>query len=312
MEAGRFALTEESYAPLRVVEESVQLMRVAAADKQLALTAAIAPDLPAFLWGDGGRLRQILINLLGNAIKFTHAGEIQVAVDLAPVVDPTLLFRVSDTGIGIAEEHLRHIFDHFTQADSGITRQYGGTGLGLAITRKLVLLMGGQMWVESTVGIGSSFFFTLPVREMVAPVREVASLEGGSPPSGQRLRIVLAEDSPENQQLFQSYLKRSPYQVQVVNNGEEALAQLQEGEWDLLLTDLEMPKMDGYTLARALRAWEAQHGRKPLTIIALSAHAGSEKAAESLQAGCDVHLTKPISKKELLAAIGRVAEGRHG
>ncbi|WP_193771155.1 CHASE domain-containing protein [Candidatus Magnetaquicoccus inordinatus] len=313
MEAGRFTLSNVLYAPARVVEEIVHLLQVAAAEKHLSLHADIAADVPDRILGDEGRLRQILINLLGNALKFTHVGAIRLSVQRDnTAAEQALLFQVRDSGIGIAEEHLQRIFDHFTQADSGITRQYGGTGLGLAISKRLVELMGGRMWVESQVAVGSCFSFTLPLRKMEQPLQSAAPGVGTSDAPVQSLRILLAEDSAENQLLFASYLKKSSHSLEIVNNGEEALQRICAGAWDLLLTDIEMPKMDGYALTRAIRQREAQQGATPLAIIALSAHAGTEKASESLSAGCDQHLAKPISKKELLAAVQQVAVRRFG
>ncbi len=308
IEAGRFTLSDSPFSPGQMVKETARLMRMAAEEKGLLLSDAVATDLPAAILGDDGRLRQVLINLLGNAIKFTQQGQISIQLLRHPEEPETLLFRVTDTGIGIASEHLDRIFDHFTQADSGIARRYGGTGLGLAISQRLVELMGGRMGVESQPGQGSTFFFTLPMR-VVDPLPDqtavVEPLVGGATRS---LRILLAEDSPDNQLLFQIYLKKSTHHLVVVNDGLEAVARVRKERFDLLLTDIEMPNLDGHAATRAIRQWEQEEGRPPLTIMALSAHASLDKRAESLAAGCDGHLTKPIRKQELLDAIQRVAD----
>ncbi|MBF0180189.1 MAG: CHASE domain-containing protein [Magnetococcales bacterium] len=309
LEAGRFSLIDAPFSPTVLVHETALLMRMAAEAKGLALVEEVAAEAPERLMGDEGRLRQVLINLLGNAVKFTQTGEIRLNLQPDPRHPDHLLFAVTDSGIGIAEEHLQRIFEHFTQADSGIGRRYGGTGLGLAIAHRLVELMGGALGVESQPGVGSRFHFSLPIR--LAPPAEARPSEAvatSQPSESERsLRILLAEDSPENQFLFVGYLKKSPHGLVVVDNGEEALCRIQAEPFDLLLTDIEMPRMDGYALTLAIRQWERASGRRPMAIGALSAHAGAEKAGESLAAGCDFHLSKPIGKRELLAAIRRVA-----
>ncbi|MBF0584313.1 MAG: CHASE domain-containing protein [Magnetococcales bacterium] len=308
IESGRFTVSAIPFSPQKVFTETASLMRMTAEEKGLSLMEEVTPDLPDTILGDDGRVRQVLINLMGNAIKFTHNGQVSLRLSLHPEEPDTFLFSVSDTGIGIAPEHIEHIFEHFTQADTGTSRRYGGTGLGLAISKKLVELMGGRMWVESQLGEGSTFFFTLPARAVKASAASDLPQEQSPGATARSLRVLIAEDSPENQLLFQIYLKKTPHHVVIVNDGVEALERVQQEAFDLLLTDIEMPNMDGYTAARAIRRWEREQGRQPLTIMALSAHAGIEKKGESLAAGCDGHLTKPIKKQTLLDAIQRVAE----
>ncbi|MBF0583840.1 MAG: response regulator [Magnetococcales bacterium] len=306
IESGRFTLSEISFSPGQLAEETARLMRMAAEEKGLQLLVEVG-DVPESVWGDDGRVRQVLINLLGNAVKFTHHGQVSLRLSLHPQEQQTLLFRVSDTGIGIAPAYMEHIFQRFSQADSGVTRRYGGTGLGLAISQKLVELMGGRIWVESQPGVGSDFYFTLPVRVAAVasslPDPVVATVGATS----RSLRILIAEDSPDNQLLFEIYLKKTPHQLVIVDDGLQAVARVQESPFDLLLTDIEMPNMDGYSATRAIRQWEKEVGRTPMVIMALSAHAGIEKRRESLEAGCDDHLTKPIKKQTLLEAIEQVA-----
>jgi CheY-like chemotaxis protein len=308
IESGRFTLSSHLYSPRQILKDTASLMRMTAEEKGLALSEDVTLDIPDTILGDDGRVRQVLINLLGNAIKFTQHGQVSVRLSLHPEERNSLQFCVSDTGIGIAPEHVDHIFKHFTQADSGITRRYGGTGLGLAISQKLVELMGGRIWVESQLGQGSTFFFTLPSRPVEIEPVVVPSVESVVGASTRALRILYAEDAPENQVLLQAYLKKSPHHVVFVNDGVEAVARVQAEVFDLVLMDIQMPNMDGYAATRAIRQWEEEEGRQPLTIMALSAHVSLDKKEESLAAGCDGHLAKPIKKQTLLDAIQRVAE----
>ncbi|MBF0584666.1 MAG: response regulator, partial [Magnetococcales bacterium] len=306
--SGRFTLSDHPYSPRQVVEETASMMRMAAKEKGLLLSAEIHPDVPEWVAGDDGRVRQILINLLGNAIKFTQSGHVSVALLPHSQGEEKLLFQVTDTGIGVDAEHMNQIFEHFTQADSGITRRYGGTGLGLAISKKLVEFMGGRIGVESQLGQGSTFFFVLPVRAVDAEASLLPTLEPSVSAETRSLRILFAEDAAENQMLLQAYLKKTPHQLVIVNDGVEAVARVQEESFDLVLMDIQMPNMDGYAATRAIRQWEQQHGRQPLIIMALSAHVGVDKEGESLAAGCDEHLNKPIKKQLLLDVIRRVAD----
>ncbi|MBF0462268.1 MAG: PAS domain S-box protein [Magnetococcales bacterium] len=308
IEAGRFTLSEVAFSPRQVVEETAHLMRVAAEEKGLVLLEEVASGIPEAVLGDDGRVRQVLINLIGNAIKFTRNGRICMRLTRHLQEPGTLLFCVSDTGIGIAPEHINRIFELFTQADSGIARRYGGTGLGLTISRKLMELMGGRIWVESLLGQGSTFFFTLPARLVAAPSALAGPVDPTMETTTRSLHILLAEDSPDNQILFQLYLRKTRHRLVVVNDGFEAVARVREEPFDLILMDIQMPNMDGYAATLAIRQWEKEEKRPPLAIMALSAHAGMGKREESLAAGCDGHLTKPIKKQTLLEAIQHVAE----
>ncbi|MBF0095988.1 MAG: response regulator [Magnetococcales bacterium] len=309
IESGRFELREEPFSLRQLIEELVALLRLSAQEKGLQLEAVLAEDLPSWLVGDEGRLRQILLNLLGNAIKFTEHGQVWMRVEREhSLAEPVLLFQVRDTGIGVAAEQVEHIFERFTQADSGITRRYGGTGLGLAISRRLVERMGGRIWLESGSGQGSHFFFTLPLRESLSPAHgqaePVLQAELGTEAV---LRILLAEDVEENQVLFEVYLQETPHRYVIVGDGEEALARVQQERFDLVIMDVQMPRMDGYTAARCIRQWERESGRMPVPIIALSAHAMEGELERSQAAGCNTYMTKPIHKKQFLAAIQAVA-----
>ena len=306
MEAGR---AEPHEAPFRLGEvfESVHgLLDAWAERKGLTLEMPLSAELDRHWIGDAGRLRQILVNLVGNAIKFTPDGSVRV--DSARVEGAEAVrFSVIDSGIGIDPADQQRIFDSFTQVDSSSTRRHGGSGLGLSITHRLVELLGGRLWLESSPGEGSRFHFQLPLRPHRggdgAEARE--PLAEGPVDAPVARRILLAEDSPDNAQLIRAYLKRSPHQVEVVEDGEQAVAAVRRGGFDLVLMDIQMPVMDGYEATEAIRAWEAEAGAPPLPILALTAHALADDVDKSLAAGCDDHLTKPIKKSQLLEALDK-------
>jgi CheY-like chemotaxis protein len=262
------------------------------------------------------RLRQILLNLLGNAIKFTERGEVTLLVEIKPGAgEPGLLqFSVADTGIGIPQDKLDAIFEGFTQVDSSTSRKYGGTGLGLTISRRLVELMGGHIWAESVEGKGATFFFTARLRVRMGssphaprlgpmPGVRVLSIERAKPRSGRGVSVLVADDSVHNRMLLQAYLASAQYEVDIVENGAEAVQKVQAGRYDVVFMDMQMPIMDGYTATRSIRAWEQSQGRSPLPIIAVTAYALSGDRSKCLDAGCSGYLAKPIKKEALFAAI---------
>jgi PAS domain S-box-containing protein len=452
VESGRLHLEETDFDLDELVERAAETLSVRANEKGLELAVRIAPEVPLRVVGDPLRLRQVLINLVGNAIKFTERGEVVLTVESAPQASNgaegrVLRFSVRDTGIGIAPEKCEAIFQSFTQADSSMTRRYGGSGLGLTIARRLVELMGGRIWVESEAGHGSTFHFTARlktaerprtgleeapaldgvralvvddnasvraiVREMLqARGAEVVEAEGGEaglralgeangakrpfkvlivdsdmpamvggevvrrvrndsaynalaivllipgdkrPPArgGERmlkpvaripkpvrraelfaaianalgtqeatvnkptaasqaelpadraLRILLAEDSPDNRLLIEAYIKNLPYELEEAENGEQAVSKFVErgGGYDLVLMDVQMPVMDGYTAVRKMREWESARNHPPIPIVALTASVLEEDIRRSLEAGCTTHLSKPVKKARLLAVI---------
>ena len=307
IEAGCISFDERPLSPRRLVEATTHLMEVVAEKKGLVMAGWVASDIPEAVLGDDSRIRQVLINLLGNAIKFTKQGRVDVRLTLHPEEPATLLFQVVDTGIGIASGDVNHIFERFTQADRGITRNYGGSGLGLAISRRLVELMGGRIWVESQLGKGSQFCFTLPIEMTVAPVPQIMPVERTSKASTTALRILLAEDVEENQLLFEAYLMDTYHHLVMVNDGVEAVARVQEETFDVVVMDIQMPRMDGYTAAGKIRQWEREKGLSPTPIVALSAHAMASEVQRSQEAGCDLYLTKPINKKKLLDVLREIA-----
>ncbi len=456
VEAGRLTLDASSFHLGEVVERTCEIMSMRAHEKNIELACRIAPDVCPELWGDAARLQQVLINLIGNAVKFTEVGEVVVTVDQetplsASLSEPDCLLRFSvrDTGIGIPQDKLDRIFERFTQADSSTTKRYGGTGLGLTISRQLAELMGGRIWVESEVGKGSVFHFTArfqvrkyPEDAATAPEADISGLrvlvvddnatnrlilketlarmggvvtECGSGPEAlllvrearrrgehfplvlldQRmpemdgwevaaamrnepepagttilmltsenrdvdvsrvaamglddylikpvkradlvraiaralkkravaavtaapaapvleeaprpLRILLVDDSDDNRFLMAAYFKNTPHEVEMAENGAQAVEKFQAGDYDLVFMDMQMPVMDGYTATRGIRAWEREQGRRPTPVIALTAYALKDDMEKSLAAGCDAHLTKPIKKGKLLETVAAYA-----
>jgi CheY-like chemotaxis protein len=297
-----------------VVAATMDLIRVRADDKGLAIISQLSPEIHVSLRGDPDRLRQVLINLLGNAVKFTDAGRVCLSVErygVPPEHFESLRFAVSDTGVGIAPEKQALIFETFTQADGSISRQFGGTGLGLTISRQLVERMGGRLEVTSDPRQGSTFSFTL-LFEMATSraVRPESASSVASAPAARDLKILLVEDSRDNQLLICAYLKGTAQILEIAANGQIAVEKFKAGTFDLVLMDVQMPVMDGYEATRTIREWEVSEGLPRTPILALSAHAMEEAFEKSLEAGCDVHLTKPISKAVLLQAIAQHTSSR--
>jgi signal transduction histidine kinase/DNA-binding response OmpR family regulator len=311
VEAGRMELEPRPFLFRASMDRLVRDLSAAARHKGLEVIFQVDSDVPDALIGDMGRLRQVFFNLVSNAIKFTSEGEILVRVGvkrLAP--DEVLLtMAVSDTGEGIAPEQQREIFDPFTQADASTTRRFGGTGLGLAISRQLVRLMGGDMRVESALGEGSTFMFEC--RFPLASPEETAGLEAppdhdlGPDTDGPGLAVLLVEDNPVNQKLASTLLSRMGHRVTLASDGREALGCLAQGDFDLVLMDVQMPGMDGLEATAHIRRQEQGGGRR-LPIIALTAHALKGDRERILAAGMDEYLTKPIDSAALRQAIGAV------
>ncbi len=300
-----------------VVARAMEVVDVRVAAKGLWLRCTIAPDVPRYLIGDPNRLRQILINLLGNSIKFTEHGGLEVKVEPDPDnPEPgRLRFAITDTGIGIPEDKVRLIFESFTQVDSSTTRRYGGTGLGLTISKQLVELMDGRIWVESKLGVGSTFFFTgrfeiqadqTARKALAAPVAQAAPLSIGElEAQATGLRILLVDDSEDNRVLIVSYLKRTQSKIDTAENGQIAVDKFRAGHYDVVLMDVEMPVMDGYQAVAEIRRIEQESGAVPTPVMALTAHAFAEMTRKGYDAGFSELLTKPIRHAVLLAALAK-------
>ncbi|MEW5728931.1 MAG: ATP-binding protein [Pseudomonadota bacterium] len=299
LEAGKLDIESIPFDPAKVSASVVELLRSGAAAKGLEIMLVLDTALPTLVEGDPTRLRQVLLNLVGNAIKFTDRGSVTVTV--APSADGGIAFSVTDTGIGIPEAARRKLFAEFSQIDGSISRRFGGTGLGLAISRRLVSLMGGDIAVESELGRGSTFRFQLPLP--AAATQTVATAEAPIdrlPP----LAILLAEDNPVNQKVAATLLARHGHSVTVAADGQQALEALETGHFDLVLMDMQMPRMDGLEATRRIRSLP-DHDRRAIPIIAMTANALKGDDQRCLAAGMDDYISKPIDPARLMAVIAR-------
>ena len=304
VEAGRIELENVAFDLCEVAEGAAAIAGVRAKAKGLELSSRIDAEVPRFLTGDPARLRQILLNLLGNATKFTSSGAIVLAVkrDAGQSGEGALHFSVSDTGIGIPADRIATIFESFSQADASTTRQYGGTGLGLAISKRFVELMNGRIWAESTVGAGTRIHFT--ARFGIAEnVPRAANQVSSAATRTRALRILLADDSAENRFLIRSYLDGSDSAIDEVVDGGSAVEHFERQSYDLVLMDSDMPVLDGYAATVKIRALEHERKAAPTPIFALTAHAWKHAEERSFAAGCTAHLTKPLKRSTLLEAI---------
>jgi PAS domain S-box-containing protein len=320
VEAGKIEFERVPCSPVQIVEETVSLMRVRAVEKDTSLNARYEFPLPETILSDPAKMRQILVNLVNNAVKFTSGGRVEIVVRCvtdAQAERAALAFDVKDTGVGLTPEQIGRLFQPFTQADSSTTRHYGGTGLGLAISKRLAEALGGDVHVVSVPGKGSTFTFTMET-ELPKPVRMLndlseaatqASHESGLPSSATAKlcgRVLLAEDGPDNQKLISLILRKAGAEVDLASNGrsavEKALAALSAGAaYGAILMDMQMPEMDGYDATRQLRQLKYD---KP--IVALTAHAMPEDRRKCIAAGCDDYATKPVNRIALLAILARL------
>jgi PAS domain S-box-containing protein len=307
IEAGQLDVVTEPFDLPHTVRACGKLLTPGAAQKQLSFAVTVADDVPRFVLGDGLRMRQVVLNLVGNAIKFTDHGSVTLAVQVnEDGGEPCLAVTVRDTGIGIDPDRLSAIFEEFVQADHSITRRYGGTGLGLAISNRLAMLMGGRITVESVVGQGTAVTLLLPMTIARPPAEtDRDAVQVVSTRAGQPSRILLAEDHEVNQLLVRAMLAHGGHDVVLVENGQAALDAVQNDlPFDLVLMDMQMPVMDGLAATRAIRAMEAPGGRR-LPIVALTANAFASDLESCRAAGMDDHVAKPVSMDALLAAVDR-------
>lgn len=320
IEAGKLDISHDPFCLPDIVKNVAAMFMKSAKDKGVTFRTEIAEDVPPDLVGDGHRLKQVLINLAGNAMKFTKEGEVVVKVSVLRSQGGLIVrFLVSDTGIGIPFDKQNSIFEKFTQADGSITRNYGGTGLGLAITCQLVGLMGGNVTICSEVGKGSTFGFAIPIEVAASVEKKVVESTSPMVMADSCLRILLVEDNLVNQKLATVLIKREGCEVAVAGDGIKALEALQRGGFDLVLMDLQMPNMDGMEATRQIRALEGGEGKadylglrqrtSPIPIVGLSAHARKEDADDAKRAGMNDFLTKPIVRAKLLEVINRVKDG---
>lgn len=298
IEAGALALNPAEFELKECLLDATRPVLVAIHAKNIEFHIRVADNVPSSLIGDSMRLRQVLINLLSNAVKFTESGSIVVNIDRKEITEKEviLLFSVRDTGIGIQPEQQDLIFDAFLQADSSTTRKYGGTGLGLTISRQLVSLMGGKIWVQSEAGDGSTFFFTSKFG--IAPKRTEIVDQSAS-----GLNILLVEDNPVNQKLAEALLRRQNHRVTTAANGRQAVDFFQQGSFQLVLMDVQMPEMDGLEATKAIRKLEQERGEGHIHIIAMTAFDQEGDRIRCREAGMDNFLSKPIDARLLSAAI---------
>jgi PAS domain S-box-containing protein len=310
LEAGKLELHPEPFAVEALIDNSTSIIRAIAEAKGLQLTTWIDPQAAPYHLGDEGRLRQVLLNLLNNALKFTAAGSIKVEVQrvLATASVDRLRFSVTDTGPGIAIEKQHRLFKQFSQTDASVSREYGGTGLGLAISKSLIDLMGGHIGAFSTEGVGSTFWFEIDLpRTGVPSLPEPLPAQAGDHLVARTARILLVEDVPFNQELAEAILLRAGHRVRIAGDGIEALKALAQEDFDVILMDVQMPRMDGITATRRIREMDGPKSQVP--IIAMTANVLAEQVREFTAVGMNGHVAKPIRQPELHAAIAAVLAG---
>jgi signal transduction histidine kinase/CheY-like chemotaxis protein len=312
LESGKVRL-ENNFVNLRqLMDRVLSVIRPAAEKKGLQLKLRFDPDLPRNIMGDSLRLEQVLLNLLGNALKFTEKGEIVLGAQRNDDVPDSFLLFVKDSGIGIAPEILPKLFQRFNQGEKTVTKKYGGTGLGLAIVKQYVELMKGRVWVDSEVHRGSKFVVELPLREGLKALRGKSSERR---PEGEEYplkgKILLVDDSFDNRQLVKVYLKDTEVELVEANDGLGAVEHFKQQNFDLVLLDMQMPVVDGYTAALRMRHIESIENRKFRTpIIAFTAFALKEEIQKALDSGCDGYVIKPVKKWDLIKTLHPYMQGK--
>ncbi len=314
IEAGKLEMTARPFSPRATIEASLSLFKTQADAKKIELLCLVEEDAPAMIAGDEAHLRQILINLIGNAVKFTNRGVIAARLRLVDEADDAveLQFSIQDTGLGIPKAKQQRLFDAFTQADDSTTRRYGGVGLGLAIAKRLCEMMGGRIWVESEPGSGSIFSFTMFAKPAGAdqPETTETTLEKAAPCFAQQtpLRILVAEDNLVNQRVIMRLLQKLGYSPDLADNGRECLEAFRRQDYDLCLMDVQMPEMDGVEATRRIRV-ELPEDRQP-TIVALTANVAEADRRHCLDAGMDDYLAKPVKPAAIKATLRHWADVR--
>ena len=317
IESGHVTVERAPFSIRGLVADVDALFRPMATEKGLSFETAVDVATEHYQ-GDAARIRQVLVNLVGNALKFTPEGSVTLKAIVTPLNKhmDELRFVVEDTGIGISEAEQREIFGSFTQADSSYSKRFQGTGLGLTISRRIAKLMGGQVFVESTVGRGSTFYFTLPLHkdsngDQTDQTDQTKRIDGESATTEEKnktMRILVAEDNPINLLFLSTVLEGEGHTIDQVGNGQDVVNAAQENDYDLIMMDISMPVLNGIDAAKAIRAGKA--GKTDVPIIAVSAHAMKGDREAFLQAGMDGYLSKPFTKPAVLAAVAKFAGGR--
>ncbi len=312
IEAGKLELTENQYPPAQTIEEVIEIFSPGANEKQLRLSYILSPEVPHQVIGDEARLRQVLFNLVGNAVKFTEQGEISITVNCTPAENAEraiLSFCINDTGAGIPEDKLDTVFLPFTQIDGSYTRKHSGTGLGLGIVKRLVRLMGGEITIESEVNHGTRVTFTVEVKTLNSPVPslplEISTEAQGNMAS---MKILVAEDDRINRMVIEKILKKQGHEVVSATNGRRCLEELDRQEFDLILMDIQMPEMGGIEATRHIR--NRADSQREIPIIALTAHAMKGDREKFISAGMDDYLSKPVEVEAIQSILWRLCNTR--
>lgn len=305
IEAQEVKIERISFDLIELVQSTAEILRQKALEKSIDFNLHLDAQLPEQLniIGDPTRIRQVLFNLIGNAIKFTVVGSVEIFLG----IDPTgkfVIFQIKDTGTGIPQDKRKNLFQSFTQADSSITRKFGGTGLGLTISKSLVDLMGGKIWYESNVNVGSDFFFSIPLEASNEPIKQSAPREPQDLDIQVAKKVLIVDDVDDNRFLVRKFLNDMNFHIDEAVDGVAAVRMAEHENYDLILMDIQMPIMDGYIATQKIRDFERKHPDKPRAkIVAISANAMTEDIKKSYDSGCDGYLTKPIKKIKLIEAI---------
>ncbi len=306
VEKDKIELERQPFSLKHVIDESLDLVATQAGKKGLNLSKTIGYGTPDTIIGDHGRLRQILVNLLGNAVKFTDKGDVSVSVSSKVLKgdERQISFAVKDTGIGIPQDKMNEIFEPFVQVERTLSLKRDGVGLGLAITRNLVELMGGTIWAESIPGQGTTFSFRIPAETIPGKQLYFGRMDSGIASeslSGLKpMRILVAEDNPSNQRVLVEMLKRLGYRPDAVADGREVVQALERQDYDLVLMDIKMPEMDGITATQVIRKLRPENGPKIVAITAFALEGDREKC---LEAGMDDYISKPVKMEELAEVL---------
>lgn len=308
IEAKALSVEDVSYNLHSTVRSVFEILQIKAEEKGLHFELTINEDVPILQMGDPTRLRQVLFNLIGNALKFTNEGDVKVSVQVRKEEQPKLLIEVHDTGIGIPREKQSSLFSPFFQADPGITRKYGGTGLGLVISKNLVEIMGGTLEVKSLAGRGTTFRILLPHRPDLSSHLEkkvAPHVQWNTQFPNKRFQLLLVDDSEDNRVLMIHYLKNLPFDCDEAVNGQEAVEKFKQKKYDLVFMDMQMPVMTGYKATELIRHWEEETSMTHTPIIALTATAVVEDLKRCITSGCDQYAVKPVKKSEILEILSQ-------